>query len=60
MSIKEMLKTFIVTFQICGRLFVIFTMTSLRSRKRPFRHRVRCEIYQKQLNSDNKESYIHW
>jgi len=29
-------------------------MTSLGSRKRPFRHRVRCEVCQKQLNSDNK------
>jgi len=32
-------------------------MTSLGSRKRPFRHRVRCEVCQKQLNSDNKESH---
>jgi len=53
-----MLKTFIVSFQICDMLFVIFTMTSLGSRKRPFRHRVRCEVCQKQLNSDNKESHI--
>jgi len=42
MSITEMLKTFIVSFQIYDTLFVIFTMTSLGSRKRPFRHRVRC------------------
>jgi len=51
-------KTFVVSFQICGRLFVFFTMTSLGSRKRPFRHRVRCEVCQKQLDSDNKESHI--
>jgi len=56
MSITEMLKTLIVSFKICDRLFVIITMTSLGSRKRPFHHRVRCEACQKQLNSDKKES----
>jgi len=56
MSITEMLKTFNLTFKICDRVFVIITMTSLGSRKRPFHHRVRCEVCQKQLNSDNKES----
>jgi len=58
MSITEMLKTFIVSFQICDRLFVIITMTSLGSRERPFPHGVRCEVCQKQLSSDNKESYL--
>jgi len=58
MSTAEMLKTFFVFFQICGRPFVIITMTSLGSRKRPFRHRVRCEVYQKQLYSDKRESHI--
>jgi len=29
MSITAMRKTFLVSFQICGRLFVIITMTSL-------------------------------
>jgi len=57
MSITEMLKTFVVSFQICGRLFVIITTTSLGSRKYPFRHRVRCKVCQKQLNSD-KESHM--
>jgi len=36
----------------------MITMTSLAFRKRPSRHRVRCEVCQKQLNSDNKESRI--
>jgi len=58
MSVTEMLKTFVASFQICGRLFVIIIMTSLGSRKRPFHHRVRCEVCPKQLNSDNKESHI--
>jgi len=58
MSIIKMLKTFIVSFQICDRLFAIITMTSLGSRKRPFPHGVRCEVCQKQLNSDNKESHL--
>jgi len=52
MSITKMLKTFVVSFPTCGRLFVIITMTSLGSRKRPFRHRVRCEVCQKQLASN--------
>jgi len=56
MSITEMLKTFIVSLKICDRPFVMITMTSLGSRKRPFHHRVRCEVCQKQLNSDNKGS----
>ena len=34
-----MLKMFVVSFQICGRLFVIITMTSLGSGKRPFRYK---------------------
>jgi len=55
MSITEILKTFIVSFQICDRLFVIITMTSLGSRKRPFPHGVRCEVCQKQLSSDNRK-----
>ena len=50
MSITEVLKTFIVSFQICDRLFVVITMTSLGSR--------RCEVCQKQLSSDNKESHL--
>jgi len=58
MSITEMLKTFVVSFQICDRLFVIITMTSLGSRKRPCPHSVRCEVCQKQLSSDNKESHL--
>jgi len=58
MSITEMLETFVVSFQICDRLFVIITMTSLGSRKRPFPHGVRCEVCQKQLSSDNKESHL--
>jgi len=53
-----MLKTFVVSFQICGRLFAIITMTGLGPKKRPFRHRVRFKVCQKQLISDNKESHI--
>ena len=52
MCITEILKTFVISFQICGKLFGINTTTSLGSRKRTFRNRVRCEvayICQKQL-----------
>jgi len=58
MSFTEMLETFVVFFQVGGRLFVIITMTNLRFRKRPFCHRARCDVCQKQVNSDNKESRI--
>jgi len=34
MSITEMLKTFVVSLQVCGRLFVIIIMTSLGTHER--------------------------
>jgi len=54
MSITEMLETFVVSFQTCCRLFVIITMTSLGSGKRPFRHRIRCEVRQKRVIQKQK------